>query len=115
MSRRESNLIGEIERGALDSSVSLADTLRKCVALGGQTRSTELRDWASRELNGYKPQDELPEWRKVTAPLQIDGIKGNFTLRAKRSVVGNSRISPRTTSRRRSPCSRASVSWSDDP
>jgi hypothetical protein len=78
MGRRESKLIDEIERGALDSSVSLADTLRKCVALGGQARSAELRDWASRELNGYSPEDELPEWRKVFAPLRIDGIKGNL-------------------------------------
>jgi len=32
----------------------------------------ELRDWALRELNGYGPDDELPPWRIVTAPLKID-------------------------------------------
>ncbi|MEU9742888.1 hypothetical protein AB0E12_27275 [Micromonospora chersina] len=74
MGRRDSKLIDEIERGALDSRVSLADTLRKCVALGGQTRSAELRDWARRELSGYGPNDELPEWRKVIAPILFDGV-----------------------------------------
>ncbi|GII22170.1 AbiTii domain-containing protein [Planosporangium mesophilum] len=74
MRRRESNLIDEIERGALDSNVSLADTLRKCMILGGQAKSAELRAWASRELSGYGPDDELPEWRTVAAPLQMDGM-----------------------------------------
>jgi hypothetical protein len=43
----------EIERGALDNQRSLADTLRRCVLLGGKARSAELRAWASRELTGY--------------------------------------------------------------
>ncbi|MGW5578128.1 AbiTii domain-containing protein [Micromonospora chokoriensis] len=80
MRGRENKLLDEIERGALDSGAPLAATLRKCVALGGQARSAELRDWASRELNGYGPDDELPEWRKVNAPLQIDGVSGNYQV-----------------------------------
>ncbi|WBC06777.1 hypothetical protein [Micromonospora sp. WMMA1947] len=80
MGKRHNKLIDEIERGALDSSTSLADTLRKCVALGGQARSTELRDWASRELNGYGPDDELPKWRKTHAALQIDLISANHHI-----------------------------------
>ncbi|MER7457651.1 hypothetical protein [Micromonospora sp. NPDC126480] len=77
MGMTANRLLIEIERGALDSGVPLADTLRKCVALGGQARSVELRDWASRELNGYSGDDELPEWRKVHAPLQVDLISGH--------------------------------------
>lgn len=81
MSRRDGGLIEQIQRGALDSAIPLADTLRKCVALGGQTRSADLRDWAVRELNGYGPEDELPQWRIINAPLHIDGIKGNFHVK----------------------------------
>lgn len=67
-------MLTEIEHGALDDSVALATTLRKCVALGGQAKSAELRSWASRELNGYETgSDNLPEWRIVGAILLIDG------------------------------------------
>jgi hypothetical protein len=73
MRGRDRGLLTEIERGALDDNVPLATTLRKCVALGGQAGSIELRRWASRELNGYKAgDDDLPEWRIVGAVLHID-------------------------------------------
>lgn len=65
--------MAEIERGALDTSIPLADTLRKCVILGGKSGSEKLRDWASRELQGYR-DEELPPYRKVPAPIKIDGI-----------------------------------------
>src|SRR3954453_8942328 len=69
----KTDLMGEIELGALDAAIPLADTLRKCVILGGKSGSTKLRDWASRELQGYQ-NDDLPSYRKVSAPLKIDGI-----------------------------------------
>ena len=68
------SLLAEIERGALDDSVSLAATLRKCIALGAQTRNAELRDWASRELDGYRNDNEIPEYRIIHVPLLIDGL-----------------------------------------
>ena len=65
----------EIERGALDSGVPLADTLRKCIALGGRAGSSALRDWATKELNGYVgPKDEVPDYRHAVAPIVIDGF-----------------------------------------
>lgn len=88
MRGRDRGLLTEIERGALDDNVPLATTLRKCVALGGQAGSTELRRWASRELNGYKAgDDDLPEWRIVGAVLHID----RHTLRA---IIKGQQISP---------------------
>lgn len=63
VTRADKGLLAQDEDGALDSSTSLADTLRKCIALGGQAGSEELRDWARRELDGYKVEDELPEYR----------------------------------------------------
>jgi hypothetical protein len=79
MSERENarvaktNLILEIEKGALDGAIPLADTLRKCVILGGKSGSEKLRDWAARELQGYKDADP-PEYRKIPAPLKINGV-----------------------------------------
>lgn len=74
MRKVSSGLLTQIEVGALDSGAPLADTLRKCVALGGRSGSTELRDWARRELNGYKgePEESIPAYRVVPAILAID-------------------------------------------
>jgi hypothetical protein len=86
---RERTLLDQIQTGALDSSVPLADTLRKVVALGGETGSEELRGWASRELRGYGGSDvELPEYRRPAAPLKVDAFKFNA------QITGQS-ISPR--------------------
>jgi len=81
MRRRDNTLITQIERDAVDDRVLLSATLRKCLILAGQVGSAELREWVSRELNGYQPEEELPSWRKVPAPLQIDGIQGRFHVR----------------------------------
>lgn len=72
MAKRSDRLLREIEAGALDAGVPIADLLRKVIMLGGQSGSAELRDWATRELRGYGPEDELPEYRQIAAPLAMD-------------------------------------------
>jgi hypothetical protein len=62
-----------IERELL-AEKPLDSVLRKVILLGGNAGSAELRDWASAELRGYKHDDGLPSYRKVHAPLQIDGV-----------------------------------------
>jgi AbiTii len=69
---RSDQLLRDIETGALDSSTPIADVLRKVIALGGRAGSVELRTWAARELNGYPDGDELPAYRKITAPIHLD-------------------------------------------
>lgn len=80
MAKRETSLIDQIERDALDDNVPVATTLRKCVVLGGKSGSEELRDWATRELKGYHGEDDLPSYRIVPAPLRVDGISGNYKV-----------------------------------
>jgi AbiTii-like protein len=67
------DLVAEIEKEAVDGGGSVAAALRKCLVLGGELRSPELREWASRELNGYEDEDEVPAYRIVPATLKIDG------------------------------------------
>ena len=55
-----------MERDVL-SDRPLAETLRKCIVLGGRAGSTELRDWASKELRGYYGDSALPQYRQVPA------------------------------------------------
>jgi hypothetical protein len=56
MARGNPGLLAEIERDALNDTVPLATTLRKCVALGGQARSGELRN-SSTEQNSPSARD----------------------------------------------------------
>jgi hypothetical protein len=74
--RRDDDLLSQIEREALDDSVSLASVLRKCVVLGGKSGSERLQEWATRELEGYYGQGDLPSYRIIRAPLVMDGLAG---------------------------------------
>lgn len=65
-------LLARVEAEALGGDVVKA--LRLCIMLGGRSESVELREWASRELRGYGPDDELPDYRRVGAPLCVDGF-----------------------------------------
>ena len=72
------DVVADIEAAALDESVPLASALRKCLSLGSRAGSAVLREWATRELQGYALDDPLPPYRTVGAPLKIDGIAGAF-------------------------------------
>jgi len=87
VARRNSDLLAEIERDVLDESKSVAAALRKCLALGGQAESAELRDWASRELHGYPDEVPLPNYRKIQTPLLMDAFTGGGIFRGKEVSV----------------------------
>lgn len=70
----------QIQNDALDDGVPVASALRKCLVLGGETGSAELRDWARRELEGYSGTDSVPDYRVIHAPLKVDGIAGNYQV-----------------------------------
>lgn len=71
--RRDRSLLSKIEQAALDETVPVVVALRHCLALGGRAGSTALRDWASKELQGYGPDDDLPAYRVLPAMLKVDG------------------------------------------
>lgn len=72
-SRARRGLLSEIERDLL-ADRPVATILRKLLLLGGQSGSPELRMWASKELRGYDKDDELPSYRSIPAPIQMDGM-----------------------------------------
>lgn len=76
------SLLDQIQRDVLDDTVPLANALRKCLALGGQSGSEELRDWATLELQGYKDLEAnpLPDYRVVPAALMVDRFSGNAQI-----------------------------------
>jgi hypothetical protein len=69
MAHTRVGLLAQIEAGVVDESVSLSSLLQKCIVLGSQARSEEMRAWARRELNGYSGTDEVPEYRQIPAVL----------------------------------------------
>jgi hypothetical protein len=81
VARCDHDLVSQIENDALDDSVPLTTVLRKCIVLGGKSGSERLRDWATRELDGYQGgEEELPDYRIIGAPLVMDGIAGNAKI-----------------------------------
>lgn len=74
----ERGLLGQIEDDLL-AGKPLADLLRKTIILGGRAGSTELRDWASHELNGFigTATEDMPPHRIIMAPLLLDAVTGN--------------------------------------
>ena len=83
MVERDESLLAEIERDVLAGG-PVADALRKCVVLGGRSGSTELRDWATKELRGYESEDTVPAYRTVGAPIFADALTGNAIVRGQR-------------------------------
>lgn len=81
MTKRSQRLLEEIEAGALDQGTPIGDLLRKVIALGGQAGSEDMRDWATRELRGYGADDELPAYRTIQAPLQVDMANARYVLK----------------------------------
>jgi AbiTii-like protein len=66
-------LLADLQAGLRDDNGSTTSLLQKCILLGGQVGSERLRDWARHELKGYDGLDQVPEYRRISAPLCIDG------------------------------------------
>ena len=62
-----SELLRRIEDEALDGDVVKA--LLLCQKLGGHAHSEALRSWAEKELNGWPPSQELPEYRMLEGAM----------------------------------------------
>jgi AbiTii len=58
-------LIKEIIHLAADSKNSVSDILRKCLVLAYALDNEKLKDWVENELNGYKNEESLPDYRKI--------------------------------------------------
>jgi hypothetical protein len=84
--RRRSHPVLALQKKVLRGYGPMTPVLREVLALGGRTGSQELMDWASRELNGYGPQDTLPEYRRASAPLALDGMTFNAQVKGQTSA-----------------------------
>lgn len=60
-------LLHEIQNEAVDGKADLATLLRKCRVLAARLKNDEFKNWVQHELDGYPPEAELPEYRKMRA------------------------------------------------
>lgn len=84
MFQTRGGLLAQIQADVVDDSKPLSSLLQKCIVLGGQAKSADMRDWARRELNGYLAADTVPDYRHVPAVLMAlitnrAGYNGNST------------------------------------
>jgi len=64
------SLILELQTEAMNSSVHITDLLRKASLAARKLGVTVFYDWCRNELNGYKDNDEIPEYREVTGEIK---------------------------------------------
>jgi hypothetical protein len=74
------NLLHEI-RNDLVSSTSFSNTLRKTLVLAHRLQSaTSLIEWVRNELNGYKGQGDLPDYRVIPCSTYVDYFVGQYIV-----------------------------------
>lgn len=59
-------LIDDIIAGVTETKEPTSDLLRRCLVLAYKLKNDALKTWVEKELNGYDPAAELPEYRKST-------------------------------------------------
>lgn len=65
------SLIEELQRDALDKSVSIADLLRKALVVSTKLSIDEMDRWINDELGGYQDAREVPKYRTFLGQLQV--------------------------------------------
>lgn len=63
------NLVESIIYDIADSKIKIGDLLRKTRILAFKLQNENLKSWLDNEVNGYSDEDELPQYRKLSAVL----------------------------------------------
>ncbi|ASQ91806.1 hypothetical protein CGL27_00030 [Streptomyces sp. 11-1-2] len=86
--RRGHQPLDQLEKGVLDDTAPLAGLLCHALIIGGHASSHPLRQWALGELNGYAHTNaEIPDYRRVPAPIQVDSISPAWQRKGERISV----------------------------
>lgn len=74
------SIVIELQKRALNEK-SLPALLRQALLVARKLGVNEFSDWIKKELSGYKNEDEIPEYRKVTGELkQLNPYRGWQTV-----------------------------------
>ncbi len=58
-------IVLQLQALAIDESTGVPELLRKALLIATKLGLTEFKEWVNRELNGYKTNEYLPEYRKL--------------------------------------------------
>lgn len=71
----------QIIKDVVESSVSIEQSLTRLYVIAGDLNNTKLAQWATQELNGYKKDSIVPEYRKSRCfLLHYSGINCQFQV-----------------------------------
>ncbi len=71
----------QIIKDVVESSVSLDQSLTRLYVIANDLNNTQLAQWATQELNGYRKDAAVPEYRKTRCfSLHYSGINGRFQV-----------------------------------
>lgn len=77
----------KIIREFVDEEISLTQALRRLQVLAHDVGNRELETWVERELVGYGPSEDVPEYRRVTSlNFSYSGIN-NYTFQVKNTPL----------------------------
>lgn len=63
-------IVLQLQALAIDESTGVPELLRKALLIATKLGLTEFREWVGRELNGYKTNEYLPEYRKLLGTVK---------------------------------------------
>jgi hypothetical protein len=85
------SLLKEIQDAAVDSKTDILTVLRKCRVLASRLSNDELKSWVQKELDGYKSDDSLPDYRVMKCQSQGHFI-GHFGAELKNAPISSINI-----------------------
>jgi hypothetical protein len=71
----------EIQRDATDPQTPITSLLLRCQLLAARLSYQPLQEWVDKELNGYGPDDDLPDYRTLGAVQVLGTTSGAFGAR----------------------------------
>lgn len=74
-------LVSELQIIASDTQSSPLDVLRKALVVSNKLRQHNLSDWISKELNGYGPEDKVPDYRSLIAQVMYNLTNGFIQIK----------------------------------
>lgn len=67
----ETSLVLELQRYAQDDACRMSELLRRAKVLVVKLSLTEARRWIEREMGGYKPPSDVPDYRAIPCEFKI--------------------------------------------
>lgn len=91
------SLVLELQRAAMDNAVGLVELLRKALAVAAKLDLADFKAWVEHELDGYKQNDPVPEYRQIHCEVQS---RDPYTGRIVGWGFPNSEVQQQVTRRR---------------